>query len=367
MKWKGIVGASRNALEMRSPVPYLVDSPEQSSLNRKISEITMAERTLTTNSGMAAIEAAITSFVKTGDRIICSEALYSGASFFLHSLTERWGVVVESADFTKPGELQKKVIPDKTKIVYAELIANEEKMTTVSCNDLLEIFAGTEIILVVDTTFTPFVGLCQRASEKELSVVEVGSITKYEQREDVVAGGRISASSELIEIIQNTAYYHAVCMQPLIARVYLEDIDKMPERFKIHSHNCLELANLLAVRHGVKDIFYPGLSSHPGHRVVMDELSGLAGGVLFLKMAGKTKKERENTLERFIGRLLFISKTQQLSWEIAASLGSSSWRILPFIGASAQYMSDRGIARIAVGRADSISHLRAVKESLDAL
>ena len=66
----------------------------------------------------------------------------------------------------------------------------------------------------------------------------------------------------------------------------LRGIQTLPYRMRAHSENATRVARFLDGHPAVAEVFYPGLASHPGHRVASEQMS-LFGGMLSFLVRGR--------------------------------------------------------------------------------
>jgi cystathionine gamma-synthase len=74
----------------------------------------------------------------------------------------------------------------------------------------------------------------------------------------------------------------------------------------IHERNANELANWLVTQKGVRQVFYPGLSQHPGHALAARQQRGY-GAIVSLELEGGT-----SAVEQFAANLKLFSLAESL-------------------------------------------------------
>ena len=79
-------------------------------------------------------------------------------------------------------------------------------------------------------------------------------------------------------------------------------------RIERQNASALTIAKFLKAHNKVSDVFYPGLTTHPGHTIAREQMSGF-GGVMSFSLHGGYEKVKE-----FLPRLNLV--------HLAASLGS---------------------------------------------
>ncbi|MGZ6988239.1 MAG: trans-sulfuration enzyme family protein, partial [Thermoanaerobaculia bacterium] len=81
-----------------------------------------------------------------------------------------------------------------------------------------------------------------------------------------------------IGFAQNAA---GAILSPFDSFLVSRGIKTLPVRMRAHDANGRAVAGWLAARAKVKKVFYPGLSSHPGHAVAARQMSGFGGMISF--------------------------------------------------------------------------------------
>ena len=111
--------------EMRNTVQHELDrplytrgyNPTVAMVRKKIAALEHAEDALMFSSGSAAIAAAVLSFVKTGDHIVCVNKPYSWTKKLLVELLTRFGVEHTFVDGTDAENFRKAIRPNTTFII----------------------------------------------------------------------------------------------------------------------------------------------------------------------------------------------------------------------------------------------------------
>ncbi|HEX7614054.1 MAG TPA: PLP-dependent aspartate aminotransferase family protein [Thermoanaerobaculia bacterium] len=234
-------------------------------------------------SGMAAETTLMLSFVKAGDHVLVSRNTYGGTYRFFSKVLANFGVTFAYVDTTDAEAVRKAVTP-ATRMLFVETPTNP----TMEISDLSALVSGvrqasrafgTKIRVVVDNTFaTPYF---QRPLALGCDVV-VHSTTKYlNGHSDSVGGAVICADAEdgaKIGFTQNAA---GAILSPFDSFLVSRGIKTLPVRMRAHDANGRAVAAWLTEQAKVKKVFYPGLSSHPGHAVAARQMSGFGGMISF--------------------------------------------------------------------------------------
>ncbi|MGZ6972151.1 MAG: trans-sulfuration enzyme family protein, partial [Thermoanaerobaculia bacterium] len=234
-------------------------------------------------SGMAAETTLLLSLAKAGDHVLVSRNTYGGTYRLFSKILANFGVTFDYVD-TTDSETVRKAVTKATRMLFVETPTNP----TMEISDLRALAAvaksesariGAKIRVVVDNTFaTPFF-------QKPLALgcdVVVHSTTKYlNGHSDSVGGAVICADPEdgaKIGFTQNAA---GAILSPFDSFLVSRGIKTLPVRMRAHDANGRTVAAWLASHPKVKKVFYPGLSSHPGHAVAARQMSGYGGMISF--------------------------------------------------------------------------------------
>ncbi len=156
-----------------------------------------------------------------------------------------------------------------------------------------------KLLTVIDNTF---------ATPCFLSPIEYGidlvvhSTTKYLNGHcDVVGGAVVTASEELAERIQFLLNAMGTCASPFDCWLVLRGIETLPLRMKQHESNAVAVAEFLSKHPAVQRVYYPGLTSHPGHDIAWRQMKGFGGMVSFeLKGGAEAARDFLRNIKLFI-------------------------------------------------------------------
>jgi methionine-gamma-lyase len=231
-------------------------------------------------SGMAAISAAVLSYVKAGDKIITQGNLYGTTNQLLVSLLKDFGVETIYADLKDLNFVEDLIInDDKIKLLYIETPANP----TLACYDLdglAAIALNLGIKTIVDNTFaSPYI---QQPLKFGIDCV-VHSSTKF------LNGHGTGTSGVLVGKMEEEWYQKVYGIQKMIggicspfeAFLLNNGIKTLPLRMEQHQKNALQLAQFLEQHPQVNKVNYLGLESHPDHTLAKEQMQGYTGMLSF--------------------------------------------------------------------------------------
>ena len=140
------------------------------------------------------------------------------------------------------------------------------------------------MLIAVDNTFaTPFL---QQPLKLEADVV-MHSTTKYlGGHSDVIGGALVIGEGELAERLRFMQNAVGATPSPLDCYLVLRGIKTLPVRMERHASNAMRVAEFLEERSEVRQVFYPGLPSHPQHRLASEQMRNAGGMVSFIPRGG---------------------------------------------------------------------------------
>jgi cystathionine gamma-lyase/cystathionine beta-lyase/cystathionine gamma-lyase/homocysteine desulfhydrase len=133
--------------------------------------------------------------------------------------------------------------------------------------------------MVVDNTFaSPAI---QRPIEFGADLV-THSTTKYLNGHSDSVGGIVVTTreddAEWLKFVQNAA---GAILSPFDSWLVLRGTKTLPLRMAVHSQNGLALAEMLAGHPKARQVFYPGLPSHPQYELARRQMRGFGGMLAF--------------------------------------------------------------------------------------
>ncbi len=255
-------------------------NPTVHDVETKLALMEGAESAALFSSGMAGITTAIMAITKAGDNIISTPALYGGTYRFFRDEMPKQNVKVH---FVEPDQLSTipHLVTPKTTVVYFETPTNP----TLTLVDIAEIVRqtriaekkiGKKIIVMIDNTFASI--LNQDPFRYGVDVV-VESATKYLGGHSDVMAGAVLGTSEYIAKVKGLAKHYGGCADPFAAYLLFRSLKTFELRVGRQNENAFALARTLEKNRNVNRVLYPGLPSHPQHRLAKKQMSGFGGMV----------------------------------------------------------------------------------------
>ena len=254
-------------------------NPTVQGFEDAIAELEGAESARAFASGMGAISAVVLGLCSKGDHIVAQRQIYAGTQLLLQTACPRFGIDVTFVDATVPGAFSEAVRPGKTVLVLAETPANPR----LDLADLDEVGAIAGPITVVDSTFaTPLV---QRPLDHGVDLV-VHSATKAIAGHNDATLGVVAGSDELVQWLWSFAVLQGANASPFDAMNGLRGLRTLGVRLRQQTENAQRVAEVLESHPGVLGVSYPGLESHPSHKLAQRYLTGGYGGIVTFGVKG---------------------------------------------------------------------------------
>jgi len=274
--------ARRFANEEDAFVYSRFSNPTVTMMERRLAALEGTTGCIGTASGMAAITMVILGLLKAGDHVVCSQSVF-GSTIKLFQDFAKFGVQTTFVSQTDVSAWQAALQPT-TKLLFAESPTNP--LTEVcDIRALADIAHGADALLVVDNCFCS--PALQRPVEMGADIV-MHSGTKYLDGQGRVIAGALCGPEELINSkfvpVMRSA---GMSLSPFNAWVVLKGMETLSIRMQAQSARALEMAHWLERQPAVERVYYPGLESHPQHKLAMAQQSGLGGAVLSFVVKGE--------------------------------------------------------------------------------
>ncbi len=249
-------------------------NPTVSALERRLAALEGAEFCTCYATGLAATTALCLALLRSGDRVVCSQAVYGGTVRLFRQVLAPFGVTAEFVD-TSDEEAFAAALGKPTRFVFIETPANPTlRLTDIRLAARLSKEAGA--LLVVDNTLlTPAL---QRPFDLGADIV-LHSTTKFIEGHNATVGGAlITRDAELQERLAFARNAIGAIQSPFPAWLTLQGVKTLPLRMARHSENALRIARFLMAHDGLAKVIYPGLESFPQFELVQRQQT--AGGAL---------------------------------------------------------------------------------------
>ncbi len=281
-------GAACFAGESDGYIYTRLNNPTIDSLEKLVAELENGYRGIATSSGMGAVNTIYSAFLKQGDHMISTAAVYGPSRVVMEKHYSKFGIESTYIDTSDPENIRKAIRPN-TRMLYIETPANPT-MDITDLEEVVKIAKEHKLITVADNTFcSPYL---QKPIDYGFDVV-FHSITKFlNGHADIVGGIIVSKDKSMDEQLRPVMINLGCNMDPHQAYMVIRGLKTLSVRIDRSQENAMHIAQFLEGHPKVKWVKYPGLVSHPQYEMARKQMAG-PGAMISFEMkdglrAGKT-------------------------------------------------------------------------------
>ena len=262
-------------------------NPSRTRLEECLASLEGAKYAMAASSGIAIVSLILHS-LPAGSTVLCGDDVYGGTYRLLTTVFNEIHDVhfVDTTDYKKVESALKELRPA---LIWLESptnpllkISDLQKITTLAKKYKTQ--------SVVDNTFmSPYF---QNPLELGADVV-MHSMTKYlNGHSDVIGGCFMTNNKAFYEKCWTLQKSIGPTISPFDAWLVHRGLKTLALRMKAHQENASKVAKFLETHPKVEKVVYPGLKSHPQHRLAKKQMSGFGGMVTFF-LKGDLKKSKK--------------------------------------------------------------------------
>ena len=255
-------------------------NPTIAAAEAKLAALENAEDAILVASGMAAITDTFIHFLPQGSHIVLTDDSYRRTRQFCEKLLVRYGV---DCTVVSPDDLDavEAAIRPETKLLFSETPSNPY-LQILDLQRFAELGRRHQVITAVDATFSTPINT--RPLDWGIDLV-LHSATKYLGGHNDLLAGFIAGRSELINPLRDTIGLLGGISDPNTAYLLLRGMKTLSLRVDQQNRSAQQIAEFLFAHPAVEAVWYPGLASHPGHALAVQQMQGF-GGVVSLAIRG---------------------------------------------------------------------------------
>ncbi|MEB3859883.1 MAG: PLP-dependent transferase, partial [Desulfurococcales archaeon] len=234
------------------------------------------------NSGMAALSSILLSFIHSGRarRILVMRLVYAPTRLLVERIASMTGLSYEAAGPPWGDMLE---AASRSDLVIVETIANPT-LRVPPLRDLYAICREAGCTVIVDNTFAS-PAIYRPIGDGGHVVVE--SLTKYISGHNDAIGGLVAVNDRgLAEEAYSWRSLLGGIMRPIDAYLVLRGMKTLNLRMERVSKTAREVAEWLEDHPRIEKVYYPGLDSHPDHKIARELFNGIYGGVVSFEVKG---------------------------------------------------------------------------------
>lgn len=250
-------------------------NPTLTVAENKIAELEHAEAALVTASGSAAISSTLLSILQSGDELIATRQLYGGSYRLMRDILPRMGIKVVHVGTDLEG--MHRAVSAKTRAFYVESPTNPT-LGFVDLKKVADFCRRRRLTAIVDNTFaTP---VLQKPLEMGFDLA-VHSATKYLAGHSDIVAGAVAGSRERVRKVREMMIALGGSLDPDAAYLLIRGLKTLELRVRRQCENAMAVAELLEGHPKVERVHYPGLVSHPHHKLAKAQMKGFGGMLAF--------------------------------------------------------------------------------------
>jgi cystathionine gamma-lyase len=283
-------------------------NPTRDALEACLAELEGGHAGFAFASGMAAI-GTVLELLDSGAHIVAMDDLYGGSYRILERVRKRSaGLQASFVDLSVAENLEKAIKPN-TRMLWVETPTNP-LLKIVDLEAVGAIARKHKLISVCDNTFaSPWI---QRPLEHGFDIV-VHSTTKYlNGHSDVIGGAAVikkdESLREKLSFLQNAV---GGVPSPFDAFLTLRGIKTLALRMERHCGNAMHVAAFLEKHSKIARVIYPGLASHPQHKLAARQMNARYGGMVTAVLKGGTEGAMRAS-RRFLERCSLFTLAESL-------------------------------------------------------
>lgn len=247
-------------------------TPTHEAFEVAVAALLGGDRAVAMGSGLAAINAAMLTFLEAGDHVLMVDSVYGPTRSFCDKFLGRFGV---STTYYDPliGAGIKDLIQDNTKIVYTESPGS----LTFEVQDIRAIADEAHkrgCIVMIDDTWSSGVFFKPFEHGVDVSVI---AATKYIVGHSDVMMGVITTTDEHWQRVRQAASDLGANSGPDDVYLALRGMRTIGVRMRQHHKNGLALAEWLEARPEVERVLHPALPSNASHELWKRDFTGACG------------------------------------------------------------------------------------------
>jgi len=262
-------------------------NPTRSRLEECLASLENAKYSVVTASGISAASLVMHS-LPAKSKVLCGDDVYGGTyRLFTTVFNEIHDIIF--VDTTDSKAVEEAIREHGPRLLWLETPTNPLlKITDIS--KITKLAKANKVLTVVDNTFmSPYF---QNPLGLGADIV-LHSMTKYiNGHSDVVGGCLMLNNKSVYEKLWKLQNSTGPSQSPFDSWLVLRGIKTLALRMEAHAKNAMKIAKYLEAHPKVEKVVYPGLKSHPQHRIAKKQMSGFGGMITFF-LKGDIKKSKK--------------------------------------------------------------------------
>jgi threonine synthase len=329
-------------------------NPTQQECERKLAAIEGAERALLFSTGMSAVIMTLMAYMKRDGHMIFTNDCYRQTRDFATKLLAEFGIEVSLVDPT--ADAIAKAIKPNTNIIFTESPTNPY-LRVLDIPAIVKVAKKSRVMSIIDATLaTPY-----NIRPLDLGVdIVIHSATKYLGGHNDLLAGVALGKQELLNDLYRMQRMIGATPGPFTSFLLERGLKTFGLRMEHHNQAGMTIARMLESHPKIEKIWYPGLESHPDHKIAVQQMQGFGSMITFLLKGGdKETRKFIDSLELFL-----ITPSLGGTESLVTQMAPMSFFDYPEDYRKAIGMVDN-LVRIALGLEDVDDLIADLKQALD--
>ncbi len=251
-------------------------NPTWRAVERKLSELEGGDETVLFASGMCAATTTFLQMLTPGCHLIVTSDCYRRTRQFIRQYLDRMGVETSVIDAANVRSLEE-AIRENTTLFFTESPTNPF-LRVIDVAQAVDVAHAHGVKVMIDSTFASPVN--HRPLDDGADLV-IHSATKYLGGHNDLLAGTITGSEELVDPIRKALGVLGGIIDAHAAWLLLRGLKTLALRMDRHNQNGQAVAEWLENDPRIRQVWYPGLKSHPDHATATRQMRGFGGVVTF--------------------------------------------------------------------------------------
>ncbi|MCF8058593.1 MAG: PLP-dependent aspartate aminotransferase family protein [Bacteriovoracaceae bacterium] len=262
-------------------------NPTRTRLEECLASLEEAKYSIVASSGMA-IVTLILHALPEGSNILCGDDVYGGTYRILTTVFNKIHNI-HFIDTTDTSAVELAMKEYKPKLIWLESPTNPLLRIT-DIKKITDLSKKHKVLSVVDNTFM------SSYFQKPLTLgadIVMHSLTKYMNgHSDVVGGCMMTNNKSFYDKCWTLQNSLGPSQAPFDSWLVLRGLKTLAIRMEAHQKNAFKIAKYLEGHSLVEKVVYPGLKSHPQHKIAKKQMTGFGGMITFF-LKGDIKKSKK--------------------------------------------------------------------------
>jgi len=268
-------------------------SPTHYAFREAMAELEGGHDCLVYPCGLAAINAALLSFLSSGDHLLMVDTAYGPTRVLCNTVIKRMGIETTYYD-PLIGSGIEALIQDNTKVIFTEspgsLTMDVQDIPAIS-----KVARAHDIVLMLDNTYGNLINFSPYEHGVDISIQ---AATKYIVGHSDAMLGTITTTKKYWSRLYDNSFYMGYTAAPDDINLAMRGIRTINARLRQHEQSALKIAAWLKLRPEVDLVLHPAMADCPGHEIWKRDFNGSNGLFSFTLKQGS-----DAAIEAFLDNL----------------------------------------------------------------